>query len=109
MARLRSIVVNEDNGECVCDECHGDGVIVIDKIELYQTCKKCNGERKFTWVEKVFGKDERYVNRDMINSIHLTMRKLQHYCYQEGYQITFDIKPVEPPNFNMNPFNFSIT
>jgi len=92
--------MHENNGECVCDECNGTGVIVIDTIRLYRTCKKCNGDKKFTWLEKVFGKNKKYHNHDMVNNIQLMIRKLQEYCYKEGYQITFEIKTTESPTYS---------
>jgi DnaJ-class molecular chaperone len=97
--------MHEDNGECVCDECHGRGVIVIDKIELYQTCKKCNGDKKFTWLEKALGKCTNYHDQNLVYNIQRMIQKLQEYGYREGYSITFDVKPMEPPNF-INPIKF---
>ena len=53
-------VINLKEGEEFCRKCNGKGrVPVRDNIML--TCSLCNGDGKYDWIEKITGKQVKYV------------------------------------------------
>lgn len=49
-------ILEKSAEEFVCDKCNGKGVTIVETIELYESCKKCNGEKTFTWIDNIIGK-----------------------------------------------------
>lgn len=57
----KNVVLELEEGETICPECNGQGMkkIFNDRPTQFSSriaCKKCLGDGKFDWVEKVMGK-----------------------------------------------------
>jgi hypothetical protein len=54
----KPIILNE--GEVLCNRCHGEGLIMKFNIKLKTTkemwtCKKCAGDGKLSWLDNMMG------------------------------------------------------
>jgi hypothetical protein len=89
--------MNEDKGDCICNECNGSGVTLIREIKLYEICKKCNGDTKFTWLEKALGKNNKYYDSLLSENMYKLITETKEYAFRAGYQIDFSIHPRVDP------------
>jgi DnaJ-class molecular chaperone len=57
----------DKDGNIICDKCNGSGMVDSSGEPIYYStrgvpdypdfcCKQCKGTGKFTWLEKIFGK-----------------------------------------------------
>jgi len=67
-------MVDISEGEIICPKCEGRGTVtkmvpsVVDPkayVEAIITCKKCNGDGKLDWIQRVVGVDPKILSMDI--------------------------------------------
>lgn len=53
--------------------------------------KKCDGEGKLNWLEKVLGKKTPYYDRCLVNNIKVMCEYIISYCNKKGIKIMIKI------------------
>ena len=68
---MSKVFVDEEAGEMLCSECHGEGFIIDEvgikandyrRIPVKNICQKCLGAGKVDWLENICGKDHVVMN-----------------------------------------------
>ena len=69
MKEIKTIILNEEEGEIICPKCKGNCIIFtgklsvsdFDKVPIEDTviCPKCFGTGKLDWIENILGKRSR--------------------------------------------------
>jgi RecJ-like exonuclease len=106
---LPLISIDDDVMFIPCKECRGEGMIPFRRIQLYQICRKCGGEKYIDWVRNAM------VKRNMVNerieydicdhNIRTLVTEIKLCCRDMGYDVDVQINTIPSHNHSINSRN----